>query len=290
MYIGQEPATSFTGLIKQDFTVSATTSYTLSHSVNSSVDIALYRNFVRQEPETAYTCTGTNLTLSQATVSGDDLYCIYLGQALQTVNPANASVGNTQVASSIINGQTAETSIADADEVLIYDSSATALRKMTKANFVSGIGGTNTPAFEAYLNSTVNPSDATWTKVAIASENFDTDSKFDSSTNYRFTPTEAGKYYFYGGITFDSSSTDDIINVATALYKNGSRIMRTSHYPVGKAYEISDGFSFIDTADSDDYYEMYAYFDITSNTPQLKYDSTSGSSGFTFFGGYKIIT
>ena len=151
-------------------------------------------------------------------------------------------------------------------------------------------GGSNTPAFQGHLSSTQSISDATWTKVAIASEDFDTDSKLDSSSNYRFTPTEAGKYYFYGGITYDSSSTDDIINVATALYKNGSRIMRTSHYPVGKAYEISDGFSFIDTADSDDYYEMYAYFDITSNTPQLKYDSTSGSSGFTFFGGYKIIT
>ena len=121
-------------------------------------------------------------------------------------------------------------------------------------------GGSNTPAFQGHLSSTQSISDATWTKVAIASEDFDTDSKFDSSSNYRFTPTEAGKYYFYGGITYDSSSTDDIINVATALYKNGSRIMRTSHYPVGKAYEISDGFSFIDTADSDDYYEMYAYY------------------------------
>ena len=38
-----------------------------------------------------------------------------------------------------INGTTAETAIADADEILIYDSSATALRKMTKANFVSGL-------------------------------------------------------------------------------------------------------------------------------------------------------
>ncbi len=37
-------------------------------------------------------------------------------------------------------GATAETSIADSDLVLIYDDSATAVRKMTKANLVSGIG------------------------------------------------------------------------------------------------------------------------------------------------------
>ena len=40
-----------------------------------------------------------------------------------------------------ITGQTAETSIADDDIILIYDTTATALRKMTKANFVSGLGG-----------------------------------------------------------------------------------------------------------------------------------------------------
>jgi hypothetical protein len=40
-----------------------------------------------------------------------------------------------------ITGQTAETSIADDDLILIYDTSETALRKMTKANFVSGLAG-----------------------------------------------------------------------------------------------------------------------------------------------------
>jgi len=37
-------------------------------------------------------------------------------------------------------GATFETSIADSDLVLIYDDSATAVRKMTKANLVAGIG------------------------------------------------------------------------------------------------------------------------------------------------------
>ncbi len=45
------------------------------------------------------------------------------------------------LAAAAITGQTAETSIADDDLILIYDTTATALRKMTKANFVSGLGG-----------------------------------------------------------------------------------------------------------------------------------------------------
>ena len=51
------------------------------------------------------------------------------------------TTGTISVDETVITGQTAETTIADDDVVLIYDTSATALRKMTKANFVSGLGG-----------------------------------------------------------------------------------------------------------------------------------------------------
>ena len=54
----------------------------------------------------------------------------------------DATITNSDVASSIITGQTAETSIAGGDSVLIYDDSASALRKMTRTNFVAGIGAT----------------------------------------------------------------------------------------------------------------------------------------------------
>jgi hypothetical protein len=54
------------------------------------------------------------------------MYAVYLGRALQTVNPPNASVGNSQTAPTIITGQTAETSIATDDTILIHDTSASA--------------------------------------------------------------------------------------------------------------------------------------------------------------------
>ena len=140
-YIGKEPADSFISFAKQDFTTSATTSYTLDNAVTNENELALFINFVRQEPTTAYTASGTTLTLTSATASTDDMYCVYLGQAKQTVNAPDGSVGSSQVASTIITGQTAETSIATDDTVLIHDTSAGALRKMTRANFVSGLGG-----------------------------------------------------------------------------------------------------------------------------------------------------
>ncbi len=140
-YIGKEPADSFISFAKQDFSTSATTSYTLDNAVTNENELALFINFVRQEPTTAYTASGTSLTLTSATASGDDMYCIYLGMAKQTVNAPDGSVGSSQVASTIITGQTAETSIATDDTVLIHDTSAGALRKMTRANFTSGVGG-----------------------------------------------------------------------------------------------------------------------------------------------------
>ena len=101
-YIGSQPADSYLALSKQDFTTSATTTYTLSNSVTSSSDIALFINFVRQEPETAYTASGVNLNLTEATSASDDMYCIYLGRTVGTINPPNGSVGTAQIADDAI--------------------------------------------------------------------------------------------------------------------------------------------------------------------------------------------
>ena len=68
------------------------------------------------------------------------------------------------------------------------------------ATFLATAGtmsGQNYPAFEAYLSSNQTLSDATTTKVQYDTEVFDTDGCYDNSTNYRFTPTEPGKYFVY---------------------------------------------------------------------------------------------
>ena len=95
-FIGNQPALSYTSFAKQDFSTSATTSYTLDNPVANANELALFINFVRQEPG-SYSASGTTLTLTEATSSSDDMYCVYLGKAVQTVNPPNASVGTSQL-------------------------------------------------------------------------------------------------------------------------------------------------------------------------------------------------
>jgi hypothetical protein len=96
-FIGNQPALSYTSFAKQDFTTSVTTSYALSQPVANENEIALFINFVRQEPTTAYTASGTSLTLTSATSASDDMYAIFLGKAVQTVNPPVGSVGISQL-------------------------------------------------------------------------------------------------------------------------------------------------------------------------------------------------
>ncbi len=96
-YIGNIPAEKYSAFQKQDFSTSATTSYTLDNPVANANELALFINNVRQEPTTAYSASSTTLTLTEATSSSDDMYCVYLGKAVQTVNPPNASVGTSQL-------------------------------------------------------------------------------------------------------------------------------------------------------------------------------------------------
>ena len=100
-YLGNQPAENYASFERQVFTiVNSQTAYTLTHAVTNENDIRLVVNNVVQEPGSgkAYTASGTTLTLSAALVNGtDEMYCVYLGRALQTVNPPNASVGTSQL-------------------------------------------------------------------------------------------------------------------------------------------------------------------------------------------------
>jgi len=189
-FIGNQPALSYTSFAKQDFSTSATTTYTLDNPVANANELALFINFVRQEPTTAYSASGTTLTLTSATSSSDDMYCVYLGKAVQTVNPPNASVGTAQLA----------------------DSSVTSAKL--------GTGATNTPAFRATMNADQTVATGTFTKINYDTVDYDTNSAY-SDSNKRFTvPTGFdGKYVFFASTNFH---LDDIRNLSVLFYKNGS--------------------------------------------------------------------
>jgi hypothetical protein len=66
----------------------------------------------------------------------------------------------------------------------------------------------------------------TWTKVQCQSEDWDTNSNYDNTTNFRFTPTVAGYYQFSGGLEMNNVSGFYQI----AFYKNGSSHRLSAFY------------------------------------------------------------
>jgi len=207
--------------------------------------------------------------------------------AVTAAQIADDAISEEHLDVTAITGHTAETSIADGDTILIHDASASALRKMTKANFVSGVGGTNTPAFEAYLSTNQSFSDASYTKINFNTEIYDTDSDYDNSSNYRFTPTTAGKYLIYSTIVMYTSSST-ILDAQLAIYKNGSLHKETDleiDNDTEKRVNISTS-TVIDFNGSSDYVEIYGYLNSSSGSPTFRGSGTEQCN----FGAFKIIT
>ena len=110
--LGQKPATTHVSFQKQTITGNGGTSYTLQQNVGSELDIAVFINNTRQEPTTAYTASGTTLSMTGAVNSSDNFYVIFLAKAINTtglplsavntdnLNPlavTNAKIANTTI-------------------------------------------------------------------------------------------------------------------------------------------------------------------------------------------------
>ena len=203
------------------------------------------------------------------------------GDSVDATKIADNAISEEHLDVTSITGHTAETSIADGDTILIHDASASALRKMTKANFVSGIGGANTPAFQAYMNGNQTISNTTYTKLEMDAEVFDTDSKYDTG-NYRFTPTVAGTYWVWGKFRYDQTNTN--FSSIIAFYKNGSIISKDVEYHTNVT---TKSLGITVTLDDNDYLEIFAY-QSSSGTAPINGGSYPDQDTGTW-GAYKLI-
>lgn len=136
-------------------------------------------------------------------------------------------------------------------QVLMADSSTSTGLKWAAA-------GSSGPAFRANRTANYGITLNTWTKVNYNEEDFDTDSCYDSTTNYRFTPNKAGYYQFNYCGQINNATAGTLMTIA--LYKNGS----SYHSP--NAFDISvDGYGQATGSDlvymngSSDYVEVYIY-------------------------------
>jgi len=277
-FIGNQPALSYTSFAKQDFTTSATTSYTLDQPVANENEIALFINFVRQEPGTAYSASNTTLTLTSATSASDDMYCVFLGKAVQTVNPPNGSVGTSQLADSSVSlAKLSATGTKDSTTFLRGD------------NTFASAGGTNSPRFLATKQtSSQSLSNGAWTKLTFDNEIYDIGSCY-ASDRFTVPSGEAGLYQFFTNCMFDNSLPTDTDYVVIAFYKNGASVgdNQSDFRNTGGGYSNSKFLGITLDLSVGDYVESYG---VIGGSGTLSAANSSGDKQRTYFGGYKLIT
>ena len=289
MYIGKTPTVGNFQVCDAISVVNGQAAYTLQvGGVNVAPESANHMlvslNGILQKPGSSFTISGSTMTFASNLATGDVIdFVQILGNVLDIGQPSDETVTAAKLATTSITGQTAETSVADGDTILIHDASASALRKMTRSNFVSGVGGANTPSFFAISNSTednTDVSDDTFTKKTFSTEVYDSDSTYSSS---RFTPGVAGKYMITAKLSVFNTTNNS--QPYMWIYKNGSQMDDPyfSQFRDGDSANASF-FTFtlnaIVDADNDDYYEIYFRKNDGGNT---------GGSYDGYFGAFRII-
>ncbi len=157
----------------------------------------------------------------------------------------------------------------------------------------TGFGSDNTPAFQAYISSNQALGDNVYATVAANTEDFDTDSAYDTST-YTFTvPSgEGGKYflYFYGDVQSGGGGTHVLNDTVTQIRINSesSSTARFSKYEddyhSGNTRGVSvSGVVILSAADT-------VQFWIRQNVASGYASNLLGTSQrATVVGGYKLI-
>ena len=312
-YVGNpiDTQNTFQSLVGKRFNCDgSTTDFTLDVAPSSTLDIEVFVGNVRQDPNSAYTLSGTKLTFTGAPPSGtNNIYVVHQAK----------SVGTIGIPDDTISARTLVTADSSADHVIIEDATDGELKKaLYPSGFsVSSITGAtalaeqpastdelvisdagtlkrldfahiyNTPSFHAHASGNQTISDNTLTKVQFPSEDYDTSSTFDHSTNHRFTPGVAGKYFLYYQFKIETGANNNNFNyIEGHIYKNGSTIAKVNNDfrddNLGRHHTITAGL--VVESDADDYFEVFGLGNIETGTPLY-----AGGTNETFFGGYRLV-
>ena len=219
-YVGTpiDTINQFQSLVGKRFSGDAsTTAFTLDVAPTSTLDIEVFVENVRQDPNSAYSLSGTTLTFAAAPPSGtNNIYVVHQAKAVGTISPAAGTVNADSFDNTVISGHTALTSEpADTDEFLVSD--AGTIKRIDYSLIKAGLPGISM-ADQWRLNA-----NKTGTGVISANlERVDTDGygqlgtgMTESSGNFTFPST--GIYLI--GLTI---ATDNNVNVSIETTQDNS--------------------------------------------------------------------
>jgi len=209
-YLGNTPTTqNFVSGTDYFNGTGSQTAFTLSRTVGSINDIQVTVNNVVQQPNDAYTLSGTTLTMTSAPSSGtNNVYVRYLSTTTQVITPSQNTVGTAQLGTI--------TNIASGNSSLTLQtgsSPTTAVTIDTSQNV--GIGTSSPSAFGAgYISLCVNASTSPIVDLFVGgtrTASFNGTSTYSQVSTVTNTPlllgtngTERGRFDTSGNFLFNS--------------------------------------------------------------------------------------
>ena len=329
-YVGNpiDTQNTFQSLVGKRFSGDgSTTDFTLDVAPGNVLDIEVFVGNVRQEPNSAYTVSGTTLSFTGAPPSGtNNIYVVHQAKSVGTIDVPAGGVAAGSLATSVLTGQTdIGGAIADADLFLVDDGAGGTLRKTAASRIKTYVGGfdvssitgatemaevpagtdefnisdggtlkridfahmNNTPAFIARLSSDQTISNTTATKVTFDAEDIDTDGAF-ASNKFTVPSGKGGMYHLIAGTRMPY--LDDNEKLEVYFYINGSAQSRgeTIDFYGGGSNDDNVRFTTSATFVLTETDYVEIYVRHNEGASQPIDGGSSQANSYTFFAGYRV--
>ena len=114
----------------------STTAFTLDVAPSSTLDLEVFVGNVRQDPNSAYSVSGTTLTFTGAPPSGtNNIYVVHQAKSVGTIDPPANSVGVTEL--NLSDGSSGQFIKTDGSGTISFASAASALDDITTGDAAS---------------------------------------------------------------------------------------------------------------------------------------------------------
>ena len=255
----------------------STTDFTLDVAPGSTLDIEVFVGNVRQDPNSAYTLSGTTLSFTGAPPSGtNNIYVVHQAKSVGTIDVpalgvstasiqadaiteakiADDAVESEHLNNNIISGQTELAATpADTDELIISDAGT-----LKRIDYSYIKAGDNDPMFSAKFTGSQSISSSSQVKItSFTSELYDYDSTYDGN---RFTVPSGitDQPFFISGIVV-CNGIDDGKRLELSVRVNGSEVQNNRTYSSAGNKATGTSVNYSQQLSTGDYVELYTYHD-----------------------------